>query len=566
MKILLAAVNAKYTHMNPALYSIKAFAGDAGKCFEIAEYTINQYPRDVLKDIHERQPQVIGFSCYIWNMSFVEELLCDIKKILPGVQVFLGGPEVSFNVNVVLERYPDVDGVFAGEGEEAWKEAALQFMEHGRLVKGIEGLQLKSQNLPRTLEAICPLNLDDIPFIFDDISIFDNRMLYYETSRGCPFRCAYCLSSIEKTLRFRSLEKVYPELQFFLDKEVRIVKFIDRTFNADKRHAMGIWKYLAEHDNGISRFHFEIEADILSDEEIEFLSGVRKGLFQFEIGVQSTNSQALGAVNRKSSVQKIKDAVIRLKKAGNIPLHVDLIAGLPFEDMKSFKASFNEVYSWRADELQLGFLKVLHGTEIEKRAGEYGLIYGSRPPYEVISTKWVDFDDILRLKDVEEQLERYGNSGAFSHTLKIFEDYFDTPFEMYEYIALFYKENSDRFSKQSRISTYEMLRKMIRKRLEGSPSLANAFDSLLLLDLYEKEKLKARPAFFGNEAEQRKMEREFIKQRAIKGNVHAEFFGYDAEIFAKEGKLKAGPSAICFEYEGQGAATHITFTHFILDA
>ena len=572
MKILLVAINAKYTHMNPALYSIRAFAGDAGRCMEIAEYTINQLPSDVLNDIYERHPRVIGFSCYIWNMRFVAQLLEDIKKILPDTLILLGGPEVAFDAESVLKNIASVDGIFTGEGELAWKELAERLNESENKdpkdIGEIPGLLMRGAKMSGT--CLKETEMDDIPFIFDDLSPFDNRMIYYETGRGCPFRCSYCLSSLDKRMRLRSLEKVYPELQHFLDNTVRIVKFIDRTFNADRDHAMGIWKYLAEHDNGVTRFHFEIEAQLLTYDEIEFLKSIRPGLFQFEIGVQSVNPETLKAVNRHSDIAGIRNAVIKLKSFGNIPVHVDLIAGLPFEDPESFRRSFNEVYSWGADELQLGFLKVLKGTEMEKRAEEFALVYESAPPYEVLSTKWMSFDQLLHLKKVEEQLERYGNSGAFIFTIREFEKYFADPFAMYEYIAAYYDMNRERFHKQSRMSAYSMLRDIIEQRLNdlkdafGGFDLDHAelkhFDALLLIDLYAREKLKVRPDFIPGGSEQKKRERELIKEKGIKENVHIEFFDFDVSAFIEDGTInpeKENSVTVMFTYDGQGGAVKI---------
>lgn len=572
MKILLVAVNSKYTHMNPALYSIRAFAGDAGRCMEIAEYTINQQPFEVLRDIYEKRPDVIGFSCYIWNMRFIGQVLEDIKKILPDTLILLGGPEAAFDAEGAMERHASVDGIFTGEGEQAWKELAERLDESENKdpkdIGEIPGILMRGAKISET--GLKETEMDDIRFIFDDLSQFDNRMIYYETSRGCPFRCSYCLSSLEKKMRFRSLDIVYPELQHFLDKKVRIVKFTDRTFNANKAHAMGIWKYLAEHDNGVTRFHFEIEADLISDEELEFLSTVRSGLFQFEVGVQSLNQKTLAAVNRYADLKRIESVVRRLKKYGNIPVHVDLIAGLPFENLNSFRNSFNGVYGWGADELQLGFLKVLKGTEIEKSAEEFALVYESAPPYEVLSTKWMSFDDLLHLKSVEEQLERYGNSGAFRFTMHEFEKYFADPFAMYEYIAAYYKEHRTRFHKQSRISAYSMLREIIEQRLSalkaafGGFDLDHAgiqhFDALLLIDLYAREKLKVRPDFIPGGSMQKKLEREYVKEKNIKDNVHIEFFDFDVGAFIEDGTIdpeKENSVMVTFTYDGQGGAVRI---------
>ena len=473
MKILLVAVNARYTHMNPALYSIRAYsmvqAFPKNPCFEdadlisdspaemeIAEYTINQYPRDVLRDIYRRQPDIIGFSCYIWNIAFIGELLGDIKKVLPCVRVILGGPEVSYNPEDVLSRYPAVDNIITGEGEKAWSEIT----DHAeRIIAGV------------------PIPLDEIPFMYDNLDAFANRMLYYETSRGCPFGCSYCLSSESRGVRFRSLKLVLPELQKFLDAKAMIVKFVDRTFNAKKEHAEAIWKYLKEHDNGVTTFHFEIEADLITDEQIEFLRTVRKGLFQFEIGVQSTNGPTLREVNRRAELFRIKHVVESLKDY--MKVHVDLIAGLPFEDLEAFKKSFNEVYSWGTDELQLGFLKVLHGTQMERKASEYGMKWQQAPPYEVLSNNWLSYADISELKKIEEQLETFGNNEGFRHTMKKLLESYGTPWDMFADIAAHRSEGAI-----SKAEKYELLRSMT-----GSDVL----DEAMIHDLEGKEALRYWP-------------------------------------------------------------------------
>ena len=584
MKILLAAVNAKYTHMNPALYSIKAYAGVYGEQMEIVEYTINQFPQDVLRDLYSRKPDVIGFSVYIWNTVFVEKLLPDLQKILPEVQIFLGGPEAAFRKEELLSKYPSVKGVFFGEGEEAWKQAAEQLTKNGRISEPIAGLLLRNS----TAAAPEILSMDDLPFLYteENIGLFENRMLYYETSRGCPYRCSYCLSSVEKVLRFKRLEKVYAELNFFLRHRVRIVKFVDRTFNADRKHAMGIWQYLAAHDNGVTRFHFEIEADLITDDELAFLKTVRKGLFQFEIGVQSTDPAVLHEIERFADTKKIKKVVTELKKADNIMLHTDLIAGLPREDLSGFIRSFNEVYTWGADELQLGFLKVLPGTVMQEKKDQYGLQYETEAPYEVFSTNWLSYEDIVLLKAVEEQLERYGNSGAYRRTLAAFLRCFEDPFSMFCFLADYYSAHTGRFEKQSRVSSYQMLREAIREKLLSTenaetsdktespsplesglpaveetalPSALKYYDALLLTDLYEKEKMKVRPAFFGGNERQHQLEKEYVRVHEITENVHIEFFDFDPEAFMNTGEKVMCKTAVLFFYDVQGAAERIEY-------
>ncbi|MGI6071656.1 MAG: DUF4080 domain-containing protein [Lachnospiraceae bacterium] len=594
MKILLIAINAKYTHMNPAVYSIRAYAGPLGEHMDIAEYTINLSLQEVLRDIERRNPEVIGISCYIWNINFIGELLKALEKASGSRQIFLGGPEVSYNPREVLERFPMVDGVFCKEGEVSWKMAAAQLVNRGKISGEIPGLMLQGTDDVKKREnyAAEPVDMDDIPFIYDNLSIFRNRMLYYETSRGCPFRCSYCLSSIEKGMRFRSLKLVLPELKHFLDGRVRIVKFVDRTFNADRERAMKIWRYLAENDNKVTTFHFEVEGSLLTDEEIDFLQKVRKGLFQLEIGVQTVNPKTLSEICRNTKTEKIKNAVTRLTAAGNIHIHLDLIAGLPFEDFESFRHSFNEVYSWGGDMLQLGFLKILHGTVMEKKAADYKMKRDTSAPYEVKSTAWISGDEMEILHGIEEQLNRYGNSGAYKYTMPAVQRLSDGPFDMYETIDAYYKSNPERFDRESRISAYEMLREVIGARLAalnesraGNSEKNNGenrkkrsakisgeygnqaaemkhFDALLLIDLYKKEKLKARPDFFGGGVEQKRRQREMrrngsLKRGGPKESVHVEFFDFDVELFMRTGQISAADCRVFFLYEDQGPAKEI---------
>lgn len=553
MKILFVAVNAKYSHMNPALYSIRAFQGENARFIDIAEYTINQFSRDVLRDIFLKSPEVIGFSVYIWNADFIGKLLRDLKKILPDTKVFLGGPEAGYRKADFFKRFP-VDGVFFGEGERAWKAVIERLVSGKTDLSDIPGLYIGKAPVFGTT----PLSMNDLPFIYneDNIGLFENRMLYYESSRGCPYHCSYCLSSREEGLRFRSLDKVYPELDFFLAHKVRLVKFIDRTFNADDRRALSIWRYIAAHDNGVTRFHFEIEADILSDEALEFLKTVRKGLFQLEIGVQSTDERVLREIKRYAKTDRIRKVVRTLAKSAAVMQHVDLIAGLPGENIAGFIRSFNEVYSWGADELQLGFLKVLPGTEMAERAEDYGLVYETEAPYEILKNRWLSYEDITTLKNVEEMLERYGNSGMFQASLPAFLRLFDTPFNMYLFLADYYRAHTVSFEKQSRISAYRMLREAYGEA-SGDTEHVRHFDALLMKDLYRREKLKARPGFSGDEEGRRKAEKAFVINRGIRENVHIEFTDFDPERFEADGTVIPGFFATVFAYDGQGGAVSI---------
>ena len=460
MKILLIGINAKYIHSNPAIYSLRACAGEYKSTVEIAEYTINQRPEDIRRDIYLRKPDVIALSCYIWNWATVFALLPDLAKLMPGVPIWLGGPEVSYRAEEVLAEFPQVTGIMSGEGEYTFHKLAecyhnltdnqnSQNVERAD-INGIKGIDVELQAIPgivtRDFNTGTPqvLELADIPFWYADGDIlkeeFRNRIVYYETSRGCPFRCSYCLSSIDKTVRFRPMDMIQKELDFFLEHKVPQVKFIDRTFNCKHSHAMEIWQYIYEHDNGVTNFHFEIAADILNEDEWKLLSKLRPGQVQLEIGVQTTNAQTLEEIRRITNMDKLKENVARLRELHNIHLHLDLIVGLPFEDKASFINSFHEVYAMKPDDLQLGFLKVLSGSYIGEKTLDYGIVYESNPPYEVLSTNWISYEDVIGLKRVEEMLELYHNSGQFVNTIAFLEKRFETPFALYEALADFYEK------------------------------------------------------------------------------------------------------------------------------
>ena len=409
MNILLTAINAKYIHSNPAVYSLRAYACRYGGSryeeeIRIAEYTINQPVDEILMDIYERCPDILCISCYLWNISYVEQLIREIPKVLPETKIWLGGPEVSYNAREMLDGYPGLAGVMCGEGEQIFLELLETY------AAGNEPEEI--------LTAREALDLSSIPFIYEHIEDFENRIVYYESSRGCPFSCSYCLSSIDKCLRFRDPDLVRRELQFFIDHEVPQVKFVDRTFNCRHDHAMAVWSYIKEHDRGITNFHFEVAADLLNDEEIALIRSMRPGLIQLEIGVQSTNPDTVREIRRRMDLVKVEGNVAAVREARNVHQHLDLIAGLPYEDYDSFARSFDRVYAMKPDQLQLGFLKVLKGSLMHEKTEEYGLVYQDRPPYEVLSTKWLSYSDVIRLKKIEEMVEVYYNSGQFRNTME----------------------------------------------------------------------------------------------------------------------------------------------------
>lgn len=526
MKILLIGINAKYIHSNPAIYSLRACAGDYQPCVELAEYTINQRMEDIRRDIYLRNPDVLAFSCYIWNIAQIEKLLPDLKTLLPKVPIWVGGPEVSYRAEDILHRYPQIEGIMVGEGEYTFYKL-LEYYHADTVSKlsDIPGIVTRECNtgLPKVLD------LDDIPFWYEEGNLleegFQNRIVYYETSRGCPFRCSYCLSSIEKSVRFRSMEKIQEELQFFLDRKVPQVKLIDRTFNCKHSHAMEIWQYLHDHDNGITNFHFEIAADLLTEEELELLSQMRPGQIQLEIGVQTTNPKTLEEIRRKTDLNKLQENVAHLRSYRNIHLHLDLIVGLPYEDKDSFIRSFDDVYAMKPNDLQLGFLKVLSGSYMREQIKNYGIAYESNPPYEVLSTNWISYEDVIELKKTEEVLELYYNSGQFVNTLAFLEKQFATPFDLYRKLADFYEEKGFILQAPARSYRYEILLQFACRMDEGHTDI---YKELLTYDLYLREKLKSRPAFMADLKKQESKVWEFYQDKE-NNPVLKDYEGYSAK-------------------------------------
>ena len=509
MRILLVAINAKYIHSCPAVYSLRGSCRHP-EAVEIAEYTINDRYQDILGGILEREADLIGFSTYIWNTQFVQDLIRDIRRVKrESVILFAGGPEASYSPERFLSS---CDFVICGEGERPFRmitERAVSLSDSDSLSddektkdcdrdRHSEGYRRQSflrwirTNVPgaafhdgdvlRTNPAIPETNadIDAIPFLYDDLTLFDNRIIYYESSRGCPFSCTYCLSSIDKRVRFRKMETVLRELQFFIDREVPLVKFIDRTFNCSHERTMTIWTYLRDHDIGKTSFHFEIGADLLNEEELALLESLRPGLVQLEIGIQSTNPKTLTAIRRTMDLQKLCANIERLRSAQNINLHVDLIAGLPYEGLESFEKSFNDVYTLHADQLQLGFLKVLGGTEMHEMAEEYDIRYSGRPPYEVLSTKWLSCKDLDLLRRICDVLEYYYNSGQFTHTLAYLERYWESAFDFYRKLEDFFRRFGYDRERPAAARRYEVLKEFVRE--SGICSEYPVFEEYLRLD------------------------------------------------------------------------------------
>ncbi|WP_418408727.1 B12-binding domain-containing radical SAM protein [Blautia sp.] len=525
MKILLAACNAKYIHSNLAVYNLKSCSGEYSHNVVIKEYTINQIQDDILKDIYLEQPDVICFSCYIWNISFVKELVPDLKKILPHVDFWAGGPEVSYDAVEFLKKNPAFFGVMVGEGEETFHELAGYYIERKpENLKEIRGVAFHDETkVPDIVHTGWRelMDLSKVPFAYSNLTEFKNRIIYYESSRGCPFSCSYCLSSIDKKLRFRDIELVKKELQFFIDNKVPQVKFVDRTFNCKHDHAMAIWRYITEHDNGITNFHFEISADLLREEELALMKTMRPGLIQLEIGVQSTNPQTIKAIRRTMDFEKLKGIVEQIHGFGNIHQHLDLIAGLPYEGYESFHKSFCDVYALRPEQFQLGFLKVLKGSHMMEMTGEYQILYKDREPYEVLSTAWLTYGEILGLKMVESMVEVYYNSGQFKHTLVFLEQYFEDPFRMYEALGRFYEKKGYSEISHSRMRRYEILMEFAGEQKEIP---LEVLSDVMLLDLYLRENLKSRPSFASDQKPYERLIWDYRKAEKIPKTAHIEVF------------------------------------------
>ena len=525
LKILLAACNAKYIHSNLAVYNLKSCSGEYSPNVVIKEYTINQIQDDILKDIYLEQPDVICFSCYIWNISFVKELVPDLKKILPHVDFWAGGPEVSYDAVEFLKKNPAFFGVMVGEGEETFHELAGYYIERKpENLKEIRGVAFHDETkVPDIVHTGWRelMDLSKVPFAYSNLTEFKNRIIYYESSRGCPFSCSYCLSSIDKKLRFRDIELVKKELQFFIDNKVPQVKFVDRTFNCKHDHAMAIWRYITEHDNGITNFHFEISADLLREEELALMKTMRPGLIQLEIGVQSTNPQTIKAIRRTMDFEKLKGIVEQIHSFGNIHQHLDLIAGLPYEGYESFHKSFCDVYALRPEQFQLGFLKVLKGSHMMEMTGEYQILYKDREPYEVLSTAWLTYGEILGLKMVESMVEVYYNSGQFKHTLVFLEQYFEDPFRMYEALGRFYEKKGYSEISHSRMRRYEILMEFAGEQKEIP---LEVLSDVMLLDLYLRENLKSRPSFASDQKPYERMIWDYRKAEKIPKTAHIEVF------------------------------------------
>ena len=559
MKILLTAINAKYIHSNLAVYSLRAYAGEYREQIELAEFTINQRVDEILEEIYKRQPDVLCFSCYIWNFTYVEELIEEIKKLRPNLPIWVGGPEVSYEVETLLREHPGIDGVMIGEGEKTFLDFCRCYIEEKdhleKSLCGIKGIAYRrADGSIFETEPQEPLDMSTIPFPYENMTDFQNRIIYYESSRGCPFSCSYCLFSVDKRLRFRDIALVKKELGFFIEKEVPQVKFVDRTFNCNHKHAMEIWRFIKEKDRGITNFHFEVAADLLNEEELAFIETMRPGLIQLEIGVQSTNENTIATIHRQMNLAEVQKKVGRIQQTGNVHQHLDLIAGLPEEDYRSFQESFDEIYAWKPEQLQLGFLKVLKGSYMFEHAQEYGMIYKSKPPYEVMATKWLTYEEVLKIKLVEEMLEVYYNSGQFEITMKVLELSFDSAFAMFLKLGEFYEEKGYLRLRHTRIRRCEILLEFAELYDKEHTELLK---ETLTLDLYYRENMKTRPAFAGDLTGIKEVSRNYCKKGRLSHLEPCHYENLITEKRSREGYPKRCETYyILFDYEERNPLTN----------
>lgn len=639
MRFLLCGINAKYIHSNLAIFSLKAYADRKkipGAEIILKEYTINNYVEDILQDLYEEKADVVIFSCYIWNISFVRELAAELKKVSPDVKIWAGGPEVSYAANKFLMENPAFDLIMQGEGEEVFSELIRLTVEEKCRIKDVykqlenkkvlSGIVEKRYSIERKQavkeekdiedkhfageDNVYPTNyidmsklqklqgiavrdfsgeaalgnaesnignktkiintgfatlmdMDTIPFVYEDFHLFEHKILYYETSRGCPFCCSYCLSSVDKTVRFRSLPIVKKELDAFLEAKVPQVKFVDRTFNCNRQRAIDIWSYLVEHDNGITNFHFEISSDLLGEEELELFAKMRPGLIQLEIGVQSTNGETVDAIHRHMDLDKLFHYVDRVHELGNIHQHLDLIAGLPYENYERFGCSFDDLYAHEPDQLQLGFLKVLKGTMMEEEVKKYSILYRNQPPYEVLGTKWISYDEIILLKGVEELVELYYNSGQYTLTLKYAVPFFESPFRFYEMFSAWYRGKGYHKLNHNRLEKYNILREFLREHIDENEW--DTLDEIMLYDMYLRENVKGRPAWAKDTAQYKKEWKALYREQGEKlfpedvqagiydskraaNQSHIEVFEINIKKFEQSGQVEKKQVFCLFDY------------------
>ncbi|GAA0117311.1 B12-binding domain-containing radical SAM protein [Clostridium senegalense] len=561
MKVLLVGVNAKYIHSNLAIRYLKAYTEELNYDCETIEFSINDNIERVVADIIEKKPSVLGFSCYIWNLEYVERIANTVKKIDENITIFYGGPEVSYDGKGFLENNVG-EFLIEGEGEETYKEFIINKLReyNGETIdwSNISGLYFKEENKVKYSGRRNLMNMEQIVFPYKENEDLENKIVYYEASRGCPFNCKYCLSSTFHGVRFLNIERVKKELKYFIDKKVRLVKFVDRTFNCNEEFANQIWNFLIENPCD-TRFHFEISADLLREKSIRTLSRAKVGLFQFEVGVQTTNDNVLANINRHVNFSEIKEKVEELKGLKNIMQHLDLIAGLPGEDFQSFKKSFNDVYKIGPDELQLGFLKLLKGSPMTLEAEKWGMKYSQYPPYEVLSTKDISYEELRILKKIEHMVDKYLNSGKFNNIVKYFDNInkFESPFDFYYELSRFY-DNKGYFKRK--ISSQDYYKVFLEFNEEYLKENSEFLKELIKFDYLYFNKKRGLPNFLSAENDkvmERKIKDLLVKDEKIKnGNeIHIIKFKYNMQEYLNLGNIKREDFYLAFYNEKDGYMT-----------
>lgn len=546
MKILLTAINSKFIHSNLAVRYLKAFTKDMDYTCKIKEFSINDRDEKILEEIIQEKPDVVAFSTYIWNIEMIGRLSNLIKLVDDKIEILYGGPEVSYDSQNILSEL-NGDYIIEGEGEKTYRE----FVEYKiglRNIESIRGLYFKNNSEVFSNGKRPLMNMNDVIFPYEQDENLDNKIVYYEASRGCPFNCKYCLSSTTHGVRFLDIDRVKKELQFFINKEVKLVKFVDRTFNCNHKFAMAIWEFLINQDTK-TQFHFEISADILKKEELELLRKAPKDRFQFEVGVQTTNDDVLTRINRFVNFSDIKEKVLELLSIRNIKQHLDLIAGLPDEDFYSFKKSFNDVYSIKPEEVQLGFLKLLRGSSMREEALEYGMVYSPYPPYEILKTNTISYDEMLKLKKIEEMVDKYYNSQKFNNILKYLVVKFDTPFDFYQSLSEFF-DKKGYFNKN--IGNNEYYKVFLDFNMEILKEDASELMDIIKFDYLSFNKRRGMPSFIerGLSKEEEQEIKGKIREKYLLKNYYVESFGINIEKFMHNDKILKGKSYYLFGYEG----------------
>ena len=529
MKVVLVGINSQYFHSNLAIRYLKSFTKDLDCEIVLKEFTINDRKENIVKELYKEKANIIGFSTYIWNVTLVKEISELLKIINEDVEIVYGGPEVSYDPCEILKKF-SVDYIIEGEGEETFREFLIEKLKNNDNEKllQIKGLYTKKGNEIIYGGKRPLMDMNNLVFPYEEDEDLKNKIAYFESSRGCPFMCSYCLSSTTHGVRFLDIDRVKKELKYFVDKGVSLVKFVDRTFNCNHKFAKEIWSYLIE-CGGDTTFHFEISADLLTKEEIEILSKAPKDKFQFEVGVQTTNNEVLRNINRFVNYENIKEKVDEVKKYKNIKQHLDLIAGLPGENLESFIKSFNDVYAIEPEEIQLGFLKLLKGSKMREDAEKWGMKASPYPPYEILYTKKISYKNILVLKKVEEMVDKYYNAGKFDISIKFLLKYFDTPFEFYKALSDFYEEQGYFKRNISNTDYYKVLLDFSLQIIKGENDI---FLNLLKHEYLLYNKKKWIPDFLDRIYLDKKVEKNLRKN--LSKQDHIEVYNYDVLKFIKE--------------------------------